>query len=178
MTHQIECVILITMNNHKNLFIKWFIMFAAISAGLGVAGYLGLFSIVLASDVSHLTTIITALFLLCSLLAGKLSFDLSRQIPNRLLDLKSGRVSLKRRLKFLNFMADTFFVLGLMGTIIGFIYMMRGTLNVSADVSTIITQLKTGSSTKLFTTLFGLVSSLLLQAQLQVIESDLIEDEE
>lgn len=157
------------MSNRQNLFIKWFIIFAAILAGCSIAGSMGLFSVVLAADVSHLTTIIATLFLLSSLLAGKLSFDLSKD--------NVSDVSLKRRLKVLNFMADTFFTLGLMGTIIGFIYMMRGTLNANADVATIITQLKTGSSTKLFTTLFGLVSSLLLQVQVLVIENDLIEED-
>lgn len=164
------------MEKRKSLFIKWFIIFAAITAASAIAGSLGLFSLVFASDISHLSSIIATLFVLCSLATGKLSYDLSKNDASGLLT-PTGKVRLKKKLKFLNFMADSFFVLGLMGTIIGFCYMMSGTLNANVDVSTIIQQLKIGSSTKLYTTLSGIVSSLLLQFQLLFVESDLIEEE-
>lgn len=168
------------MERRRNLFIKWFITFAAISTAVIIAGTQGLFSLVLQSDISHLSSIIAVLFIICSVLAGKLSYDLSKERPRELLNEyrndSKPTAKLKRRLKFLNFMADTFFTLGLAGTVIGFCYMMRGTLNANNDVSTIITQLKIGSSTKLYTTLSGIISSLLLQLQVLIIESDLIND--
>lgn len=162
------------MDNRKNLFIKWFIIFSCILTGGIIAGALGLFRTVIAADVSHLTQIITALFLACSWQVGKISYDLSKDDQSLVHNRTGITTKLKRKLKFLEFMADSFFTLGLMGTIIGFCYMMRGTLNESADVSTIIAQLKVGSSTKLFTTLAGIVSSLLLQFQLLIVKNDLI----
>lgn len=166
------------MDNRKNLFVKWFIIFSCILTGNIIAGSLGLFKIIIAADISHLTQIIAALFLFCSLQVGKISYDLSRD-DQTLVSYRNGvTTKLKRKLKFLEFMADSFFTLGLMGTIIGFCYMMRGTLQESADVSTIIAQLKVGSSTKLFTTLAGIVSSLLLQYQLLIVKNDLIGDKD
>lgn len=166
------------MNVPKNLFIKWFIIFSTILAGSIIAGHFGLIALVLSSDISHLTSIIGGLFLISSLFTGKLAYDLAQDDTSGLLTTREGKVKLKKKLKFLNFMADSFFTLGLMGTIIGFCYMMKGTLNSSADVSTIIQQLKIGSSTKLYTTLAGIVSSLLLQLQILIVESDLIEEDD
>ena len=166
------------MENRKYLFIKWFIIFACILTGGIIAGTLGLFQTVLSADISHLTTVIAALFLACSLQAGKISYDLSENDYSLHTDYTGPTPKLKRKLKFLDFMADSFFTLGLMGTIIGFCYMMRSALNDTQDISTIITQLKVGSSTKLFTTLAGIVSSLLLQFQLLIIKTDLVGDKD
>jgi len=162
------------MENRKYLFIKWFIIFACILTGGVIGGSLGLFKTVLSADISHLTTVITALFLACSLQTGKISYDLSNNDQSLYTRYSEATPKLKRKLKFLDWMSTTFFAIGLMGTIIGFCYMMRGTLQESADVSTIITQLKVGSSTKLFTTLAGLIASVLLQFQLLIIKMDLI----
>lgn len=158
------------MKNSKSLFVKWFIIFAAIIAACLIAGKLGVFSLILVSDISHISSLIAVLFLGASLTAGKLSYDLSRDVP------KVGSVQLKQKLNTLNFLASSFFTLGLLGTIVGFCFMMHGTLNANVDVAQIIAQLKVGASTKLYTTLAGIVSSLLLQLQILVIENDLIKD--
>jgi hypothetical protein len=155
-------------NKSKFLFVKWFIVFSATIAASCIAASLGFFSLVLASDISHLSSVIAVLFVTSSILAGKLSYEISSGLIST--------VSLKRKLKFLNFMADAFFTLGLLGTIVGFCYMMYGTLNSGAgvDVAQIIAQLKVGASTKLYATLAGILSSLLLQLQILIIEIDLI----
>jgi hypothetical protein len=153
-------------NTQKYLFVKWFIIFAAILAVTAIAGHLGFFAFVLANDISHLSSIISVLFLICSFATGKLSYDVSKG------DIDP--IKLRKWLMVLNFMADAFFTLGLLGTIIGFCYMMHGVLNAAVDITTIIAQLKIGASTKLYATLFGIVSSLLLQVQLLLIKTDLI----
>lgn len=166
------------MEKIKYTFIKWFISFASILTASIIAGTQGVFSLVVQSDISHISSVIAFLFVVCSLLAGKLAYDLSDpdDKDNWLLTTSEGRIRVKQRLNILRFMADAFFTLGLLGTIVGFCYMMKGTLNASNDVSVIITQLKVGSSTKLYTTLAGIVCSLLLQVQTLIITNDLVED--
>jgi len=150
------------------LFIKWFIVAAAIIAVACIAAQMGFISLVIASDISHLSIFIAGLFVVASTLTGKLCYDISNESIDP--------VTVKKRLKILNFMADSFFTLGLLGTIIGFCYMMAGSHAVlnNTDVNVIIQQLKVGSSTKLFATLSGIVSSLLLQVQILLIEVDKI----
>jgi len=154
------------------LFIKWFIVFAAILAAVGIVWKMGLISLIVASDISHLSSIIAILFVISSFLAGKLCYDIS----NDNIEL----VTLKKRMKILNFAADSFFTLGLLGTVIGFCYMMSGGHSVFAggtdNVAQIIQQLKIGASTKLYATLSGIVCSLLLQVQILLIDTDLINE--
>jgi hypothetical protein len=151
--------------NAKFLFIKWFIVYALIVSASLVASYFGFFRLIYTSDISRLCTLIAVLFTGASLGAGKLSYDISKE---NISDL-----TITKRLMVLNFLAQTFVYLGLLGTIIGFCYMMRGTLNANVDVSQIIEQLKVGSSTKLYTTLSGIITSVLLQLQLLFIKLDL-----
>lgn len=158
------------MRTAKYLFVKWFIIFAAIIAISVIAAKLGLFTFVVSVDISHLSSIIACLFVIFTGMAGKLCYDLS--------SIKyTSKISYKRKMRVLRFMASSFFTMGLLGTIIGFCYMMHGTLKTDLDVTTIITQLKIGASTKLYATLSGIVSSLLLQLQILVIENEYIEEE-
>ena len=149
------------------LFIKWFITFSAIIASSCIAAYYGFFSLVFTTDISRLSLFMTVLFVITSLLMGKLSYDLSyKQIKLSIL---------KKRLKFANFIAEILFTLGLLGTIVGFCYMMAKTLNANIDIAQIINQMKIGTSTTLFTTLVGIITSLLLQLQILFVESDTLD---
>lgn len=156
------------MENQSSLFIKWFITFAAtIAAGL-IAAHYGFFSLVFSTDISRISLGMTILFVLTSLLMGKLSYDLSHtRIPMKIV---------KKRLQIANFVADILFTLGLLGTIIGFCYMMGKTLNSGIDVTEIISQMKIGTSTTLFTTLFGIIGSLLLQLQILFVNLEVSKD--
>lgn len=77
------------------------------------------------------------------------------------------------------FVADSCMTLGMIGTVIGFIYMMNGTFteidpgNVDS-MRRAISSMSTGMSTALLTTLAGLVGSLFIKAQL--INQDAIND--
>lgn len=147
-----------------NLFIKWFITFAAILSLLGIAWYKGLIALITKSDISHLSLIIFGVFMVSSLLAGKLSYGISRSELDNL--------TIEKQLLILNYVVEAVFYLGLLGTIIGFCYMMHGTLNANIELSQIINQLKVGSATKLYTTGAGIASSVLLQLQLLYINHD------
>lgn len=152
-------------NPQNSVFIQWFIVFAAIVAAFSIAAYSGAFTLIYKSDISRISLVIGTLFTCGSLLAGKLSFDIGKKslsVPD-----------INKRLRVLHFLEQIFFTLGLLGTIIGFCVMMQGTLNGAVDPNQIIAQLKIGSSTKLYATLSGIVSSILLQLQVLIIENNL-----
>lgn len=152
--------------DNKYLFIKWFIVFAVIMTLSLIAAHFGLFTLIFAADASYISFLICVLFLISSLITGKLSYDMSNE--------KIELVRIKRKLKLLNFISESFFTLGLLGTIIGFCLMMSSSLTATIGVAEIITQLKIGSSTALYTTLVGICASLALQIQVFLIECDLV----
>ena len=147
----------------NTLFVKWFIVTAATLSSIYLTWINGFVNLVIENDISRLSIVITLLYMVFTFLSGMLSFKLD----------KFGSSNYKQKLHLLYFLMDKFFTLGLLGTIIGFCYMMYGTLNVGVDVSQIILQLKTGVSTALYTTLIGIVCSLLAQLQIFLIEHHL-----
>ena len=72
------------------------------------------------------------------------------------------------------FLADVMIKLGLLGTIIGFILMLGSVADTSSlDANTmqkVLRQMSSGMGTALFTTLAGLLSSILMAAQFQMLE--------
>jgi len=155
----------------KSTFIKWFILFAAILTGNVIAANYGLQAKIVKSDISGLSSVIAGSFLLGSLLAGRLAYRVSRaNLPLAAVRKQEFR----KRLLVLNFIPSAFFLIGILGTVVGVYAMMNGTLT-GTDVTQMLAQIKTGFSTKLFVTGTGIASALALQAQILVIEHDLCE---
>ena len=149
----------------KTLFVKWFIITAATLAASYISWSTGLVDIIVKNDMSRLSIVMTVLYGAFCYLSGCLSYQIDKH--------GHGKVNYKRSLRILNFLSDKFFTLGLLGTIVGFCFMMYGTLNTGIDVNQIIAQLKVGVSTALYTTLVGMIYSLIGQLQIFVIEHHL-----
>ena len=141
---------------------KWFIINATIATSAFFAAYKGLFTVIISSDVSYISVVSMILFVLISGFVGKLAFLVdSYTLPKE---------ELVKQLDIGWFISGHFLNLGLLGTVIGFCYMIGATLDGSKDVGAIISDLKTGAGTALYTTLVGLVCSMLLQGQLYLIQ--------
>ena len=102
-----------------------------------------------------------SLYLTASVIAGHLCYCVDQLKKN----------VIEKQIKLLEFFSENFFVLGLLGTIIGFCIMMYQSVGgtVQPDISQIIIALKSGLATAFYTTLVGIVCSLGLQLQLFVI---------
>jgi flagellar motor component MotA len=135
-----------------------------------LAGFGGLFSVVLEADLTGLSLFITGLFIITSLKCGYDIYNLE----------KTGEVDSKK-IEFGWFMSEVFLSIGMVGTIIGFIFIMKDFSSVNfEDVATIqdlIRNLGSGVSTALYTTLFGLTASIVTKVQYFIFESGL-EDKE
>ncbi len=143
--------------------LKWYLVFTLTMIMFFVSGALGIFDIVWEGDLTKLSFSITALFFLTSLKCGNDIRKLSTEHPPS-----------TRSVEFGWFMSEVFLSLGMVGTIIGFIFIMKdfATVNFN-DVSTIqelIKNLGAGVSTALYTTLFGLIASILTKVQYFIFE--------
>ena len=139
-------------------FIQWLIVYSLICLSLFFVGWNGLFAIVNNADFTKLSFLILFLFLFDSLLIG-ISLFRYGSISHKLLNLS-------------HFFADKVFTkLGFIGTIAGFIYALYYTfaaINIADIASTqaALLSMGRGIGTALFTTISGLIFSLLLQIQL------------
>jgi len=141
-----------------NKFLKWLIIFVLVLIGLVFAYLIGLVDRVNNADVTKLSFVITGIFLYYSSKIGWFLFK---------------RIEFHRLYHDCKFASNVFLSLGMIGTVIGFIYMLNisfGNLG-SADMTSLRLALQTmgtGMGTALYTTATGLVCSLLLRLQLYV----------
>lgn len=142
------------------MFIKWFIIFLSILVGSYYAQTFGIFSLIIEADSSYLSLLIFGLFLVGSLNVGFLAWKY---------DKNSNVLEIRRQSEVPVFIADQLTTLGLLGTIIGFCIMTNSALT-DTNVEIIVKTLKQGVSVALFTTLVGLIGSLLLNLQLFVLD--------
>jgi len=143
----------------KDLFLRWWLLFALIVAGSILAGITGLFGKINEADFTKISFLIYGLFLVFSIKCG----------------LNTSRVKEDQGGWF---MSDVFITLGMIGTVVGFIYMLS-TCFASIDTSQpqtmrlALSKMSTGMGTALYTTASGLVCSLLLKLQLFNLEQGL-----
>ena len=153
------------------------------------------------ADITNMVIVILALFLVGFILAAYRTFWLSREInyshlkvlpPNSIakdflqnskkLDASSRnnlaaslRIKLSSKINYIKFMANTLVILGLIGTVIGFIIALSGVDgSVSSnpeEVSKMVSTLIQGMSVALYTTLVGSICSLWLNICYQIMST-------
>jgi len=140
----------------KTQFFKWLIIFCLVCIGLMLAYLTGLIDKVNRADITKLSFVMAGLFLYYSAMVG---FSLWR-------DGDASKIC-----RECVFVSNAFLSLGMIGTVIGFIYMLSisfGSLGV-ADATNLKLALQTmgiGMGTALYTTAIGLICNLLLRLQL------------
>ena len=147
-------------------FTKWFLLIAVTGTALFFAETKGALSLIIENDRSYLAIAIMTLFASTSIFVGTLAYrvDAANREQKRELS-ESSNVGW--------FCAEHFFSLGLLGTIIGLVLATGGSLDGAKPVSEIVAGLKSGLNTAFFTTICGIVFSLLLQIQLLVLKNGL-----
>jgi len=145
------------MARAKNL-LKWWLIFCLTILGFGIATYLDLHITLYYADITKLSFLILIIFTATSLWIGKKTYDL--EIKKFYGEIDVGW-----------FIAETCLALGMVGTVTGFLYML-GTAFENIDVTNAKTlqdalaSMAKGMSTALYTTLTGLVTSLIIKVQL------------
>ena len=132
----------------------------------------GAISLMVKNDISHLTIVIMVLYVIVSVVVGKLCFLSDKINKGR---EKEARRHLTKRAEVGWFAAEHFFTLGLLGTVFGLCIATATNLDSDAPVSDIVSGLKTGLNTAFYTTICGIVFSLPLQVQLMILRFKLEE---
>lgn len=155
------------MEKVNSILLRWWFLFCT-QLSLGVVAYhFGFFSHLYREDTTRIGFFILGILFLTSLWLGKKVYTLNKNwkgVEIAIKDFSSGW-----------FIAESCLVLGLIGTVTGFILML-GTAFTELDVTNIVSvqnaliKMSLGMSTALYTTLVGLISSLAIKIQLVTIE--------
>jgi hypothetical protein len=147
-------------------FLRWWLFFALIVLGILALFRYDMFRIVNAGDVTKLSFLIFCLFLFFTLYIGYYTYQ----------SCKTSISVFQAQIETAWFIADIFLTLGMIGTVIGFIYMLSTAFkgvdpNDVVQLKTSLLVMSTGMSTALYTTASGLICGLLLKLQLFNLES-------
>ena len=139
--------------------LKWWLIFCLTLLGFGTLYYFNMHSQLYHADVTKLSFLIIIIFMFTSVWIGRKTYDLeSTSVIDDKIDVGW-------------FIAESCLALGMVGTVTGFLYML-GTAFENIDITDATTlqdalaSMAKGMSTALYTTLTGLIASLIIKVQL------------
>ena len=139
--------------------LKWWLIFCLTILGFGTLYYFNVHSLLYYADVTKLSFLIIIIFMFTSIWIGRKTFDLeTTSVVDDTIDVGW-------------FVAESCLALGMVGTVTGFLYML-GTAFENIDITNATTlqdalaSMARGMSTALYTTLTGLIASLIIKIQL------------
>jgi len=146
-------------------FLRWWLIFVSLCLGSIAAYYFDLFQLVHESDFTKISFLIYFLFVIYTVFIGSIT-----QKAGKILKKEEFEV-LCRKNEHGWFVADILLSLGMIGTVVGFIFMLSTSFSgMSADnvksLQAALSNMGAGMSTALYTTAAGLVCSLGLKLQL------------
>ena len=155
------------MEKVNSILLRWWFLFCTQISLSAVAYHFGFFHHLYREDTTRIGFFILGILILTSMWIGKKTYSFKKnwEGPDEAIkEFSSGW-----------FIAESCLVLGLIGTVTGFILML-GTAFTELDVTNItsvqgaLVKMSLGMSTALYTTLVGLISSLAIKIQLVTIE--------
>jgi len=157
------------------VFKRWFALTNLIAIGVGFLAYTGMVSEIITTDTSGISVIIFVSFVVGIALTGALSYRIGKS--NGYMTVVDDNM-----LYISWFVAEILMVLGLAGTVIGFIVLFDANFSgVSFDdpetVKEVIVSIASGMGVALYTTITGIISSILIKMLLVNIEVTIHEQE-
>jgi len=139
--------------------LKWWLIFCLTMLGFGTLYHFNVHSLLYYADVTKLSFLIIIIFMFTSIWIGRKTYDLdTTSVVDDTIDVGW-------------FVAESCLALGMVGTVTGFLYML-GTAFENIDITDATTlqdalaSMAKGMSTALYTTLTGLIASLIIKVQL------------
>tara|TARA_B100000953_G_scaffold185239_1_gene152498 strand:- start:57 stop:524 length:468 start_codon:yes stop_codon:yes gene_type:complete len=139
--------------------LKWWLIYCLTLLGFGTLYYFNMHSQLYYADVTKLSFLIIIIFIFTSVWIGRKTYELEiTSIVDDKIDVGW-------------FIAESCLALGMVGTVTGFLYML-GTAFENIDITDATTlqdalaSMAKGMSTALYTTLTGLIASLIIKVQL------------
>ena len=153
------------------IFLKWLLIFMLVSLGSVIMSLIGFIEKINDADVTKLSFVIYVIFMVFTLRVGADAWNFYRTGDT------SARPLLQRQ-ESAWFVSDMLLTIGMIGTVLGFIYMLGTSFggirmdNVETVRAALIT-MGAGMSTALYTTAAGLICSLILKLQLFLLGQEL-----
>ncbi len=149
------------------MFTRWWIIISLVTFGLVLAWMTGLIYTINKADITKLSFVILGIFFMYSVRTGMVTWHLRNDHP-------WGRRE-KEFLESAKFVSRVLIDLGMIGTVVGFIYMLsisfRGIETATAaSFKYALQSMGTGMGTALWTTATGLICSVLLRVQLHPLD--------
>ena len=146
-------------------FLKWWLLITLTVVGLSIAAYFNFIQFLYAHDLTKLSVAILALFAATTSVIG---YKIWKER-----DVKKKKYGYDVEW----FVSEMMISLGMIGTVIGFIYMLYSVFSSLNITDTLAVQqslgkMAQGMGTALLTTLVGLVSSVLVKSQLVMVENE------
>ena len=148
-----------------SLALRWWLVFMLINVGMVVMLSTGMVDTINEVDFTKISFLIYTAFYVFSARNGIHAYKLSKK--ETITEDDIDEYSRKSEVGW--FVADALLTLGMIGTVVGFIYMLStiGLTTVSAaTIPIVLAKMSIGMSTALYTTAAGLICSLLLKLQL------------
>jgi len=150
------------------LFLKWWLFFTIVIVAAIYAASMGLVRTVWENDATKLSFLLFGILTFMSVWCGHKTWKMSKVVDSE--EPKRGLVEHIEHLTEVGwFTSDLCLTIGMVGTVVGFITMLSGFTDLDVSkidtVQALIKELGIGMSTSLYTTLAGLICSLLLKIQ-------------
>tara|TARA_X000000950_G_scaffold115261_1_gene144800 strand:- start:626 stop:1081 length:456 start_codon:yes stop_codon:yes gene_type:complete len=147
-----------------SVFLKWWLLITLTIVGLSIAAYFNFIHFLYAHDLTKLSVAILALFAATTSVIGY-----------KIWNERNEEEKYEYNVEW--FVSEMMISLGMIGTVIGFIYMLYSVFSSLNITDTLAVQqslgkMAQGMGTALLTTLVGLVSSVLIKSQLVMVENE------
>lgn len=154
--------------SEKKLFLKWWLFFVLVIVASIISFDLGVFHDIYLKDGSYLSWVIFIIFYYMTVWCGIKNWNLSRLEKENLSNNSVfQKINLQQEIGW--FASEICLALGMTGTVFGFILMLKTFLNVDTSniqsMQNMVVEMGKGMATALYTTLVGLVCSILLKIQ-------------
>lgn len=148
-------------------FLAWWVSILLLATGVFWAGYFGFIYEIWVSDITYITSIIAAVFILINAFLGWISFKV--RDPDY---VDSNRELVKNRLETVWFTSEQIMALGMLGTVIGLIHMLAANFigaNGDANMQMLLGDMWKAMGLALYTNAVGLICSIALKVQVYIV---------
>lgn len=163
-------------NKDYNVFFKWLGLNLLSIALIGLAWLNGLVQLVVESDSTHIVMIIAGLTIVATIMSGIRALDISRRtVQSKAMSVASvNHKFYYRKLSFIRLLGTTAVLLGLIGTVLGFIITLSGvtpdTIGNVDQIGKLVSVLMNGMGVALYTTLIGAMANVLITFDLHILK--------
>jgi len=153
----------------RKTLIRWWLFTVISMCGAMALWHFGIFHDIYGADVTNITFIIYAVFLSATVLSGITAYRVSKDLPHV--------AKTNKYIAICWFLSEAMMTLGLIGTVAGMIYLFGQVFTEidpsnPEDLKEALGHMATGLSTAMYTTICGMVGSLIIKVHLMNVEFD------